>query len=295
MMSTWGKGAGSRSGHYIFDLWFLLLSSSFSFLLAYSQRSQSGCLPYVYEWCDLSANLECRSEMCSTWLAGNTGRKNHAKIAICALSHKFVGLNLRNKACIDNRKNLLNMSPTIWWNSAHSGWDRFGSLGTHQISTAFASWLRYCSDVVHRRPTKLCTMFGWLLGWYPYIHFRGLLPPDEISPRATCKIHFAFKLTFRGGLHLYSAGRPSCWAAAHILVVPSTRRITLGDRAFPMQRRESGTQCQQPSERHRRIWRRDLQTFLFKTSFDGWRQWHMHYINAECDYWIILWRAPAAS
>jgi len=26
-----------------------------------------------------------------------------------------------------------------------------------QISTAFSSWLRYCSDVAHRRPTKLCT------------------------------------------------------------------------------------------------------------------------------------------
>jgi len=112
---------------------------------------------------------------------------------------------------------------------------------------------------------------------------------------ATCKIHFAFQIAFRRGLHLYSAGRPSCWASAHILVVPSTRRITLGDRAFPVPRRESGTQCQQRSERHRRIWRRDLQTFLFKTSFDGWRQWHMHYSNAECDYWIILWRAPAAS
>jgi len=25
------------------------------------------------------ANLECRSEMCCMWLAGNTGRKNDAK------------------------------------------------------------------------------------------------------------------------------------------------------------------------------------------------------------------------
>jgi len=30
----------------------------------------------------------------------------------------------------------------------------------------FASWLRYCSYVAHRRPTKLCTMFGRLLGCY---------------------------------------------------------------------------------------------------------------------------------
>ena len=36
-------------------------------------------------------------------------------------------------------------------------------------------------------PIKLCTMFGRLLCWYIvtlYIHFRGLLPPDGILPRA---------------------------------------------------------------------------------------------------------------
>jgi len=52
----------SRCGHYIFALWFLL-SSIFFYFLAYSQRSQTGCLPY-YTWCDTSANLECRSETC---------------------------------------------------------------------------------------------------------------------------------------------------------------------------------------------------------------------------------------
>jgi len=40
--------------------------------------------PYFDTWCGFSANLECRSEMCCTPLAGNrpTGRKN---IAICIL------------------------------------------------------------------------------------------------------------------------------------------------------------------------------------------------------------------
>jgi len=45
--------------------------------------------------------------MCCTRLAGNTGRKNHAKIAICAPSHNFVWLNLRKEACIDNRKKVV--------------------------------------------------------------------------------------------------------------------------------------------------------------------------------------------
>jgi len=57
----------SRCGHYIFVLWFLLLS--FSFFVAYSQPSQIGCLPYTHTWCGLSANLGCRSETCCTRLA----------------------------------------------------------------------------------------------------------------------------------------------------------------------------------------------------------------------------------
>jgi len=50
------------------------------FFLAYSQRSQSGCLPYFHTWCGLSANLECMSGMCCTRLAENTGCKKDAKI-----------------------------------------------------------------------------------------------------------------------------------------------------------------------------------------------------------------------
>jgi len=43
--------------------------------LAYPRVVQ---LPFC-TWCGLIANLECRSEMCCTRLAGNTGRKNDAK------------------------------------------------------------------------------------------------------------------------------------------------------------------------------------------------------------------------
>ena len=49
----------------------------FILFLAYFQRLQIGCLPYFHAWCGLSANLECRSETCCTWLAENTGHKNH--------------------------------------------------------------------------------------------------------------------------------------------------------------------------------------------------------------------------
>jgi len=57
----------SRCGHYIMQLYvvsvFLLLFSLLFllFFLAYSQRSQIGCLPYFHTWCGLSANagLKC--------------------------------------------------------------------------------------------------------------------------------------------------------------------------------------------------------------------------------------------
>ena len=55
-----------------------------------------------------------------------------------------------------------------------------------QISTGFASCLRYCSNVAHRRPTKLCTMFGRLVRWYAMYTFSGALAPWS-------NIHFTSK------------------------------------------------------------------------------------------------------
>jgi len=69
----------NRAGHYIFALWFLSSSSSssssifFPRLIAAAADWMSTILPLMV-W--PSANFECRSEMCCTRLAGNTGRKN---------------------------------------------------------------------------------------------------------------------------------------------------------------------------------------------------------------------------
>ena len=98
----------------------------------------------------------------------------------------LLGCIFATKACIDNRKKILwssNISSTCLHNMAN-----FGLLAaeicwrvwcTHQISTGFASWLRYCSDVAHRRPTKLCTTFGRLWASTLYIHCRGSCPLTE--------------------------------------------------------------------------------------------------------------------
>jgi len=119
-----------------------------------------------------------------------------------------------------------------------------------QISRGFTSWLRYCTDVGRRRSTKLCRMFGHLLGRYTIYTFLGALAPWRNF--ASWKIHFAAKSfvllscqryytavtaleqwasaklcdmaqgmelrNFRRGRHLYLAGRPSRWALAHDLV-----------------------------------------------------------------------------
>jgi len=51
--------------------------------------------------CGLSTNLECRSEMCCTRLAGNAGRKQsssaHSRTTLS-------GCIFASKACIDNQK-----------------------------------------------------------------------------------------------------------------------------------------------------------------------------------------------
>jgi len=74
-----------------------------------------------------------------------------------------------------------------------------------------------------------------------YIHFRGLLPRNGILPGAKFTLRPSLALSYIGsvtarhsssgcqsnfaalsiGRHLYSAGRPSRWALAHILVLTS--------------------------------------------------------------------------
>jgi len=79
------------------------VSSSFFFLffLAYSQPSQTACLPYFHTWCGLSVNLGCRSEMRCRRLAENIGRKNDAKIRhLPTIAHNIFA----TKAYIVSRK-----------------------------------------------------------------------------------------------------------------------------------------------------------------------------------------------
>jgi len=79
------------------------------------------------------------------------------------------------KACIDNRKKLIKQQYVLRMSSQYgelrsiNSWDL---LAPQQISTGFASCLRFCSDVAHWRQTKLCTMFGHLLRCYTIYTFQ---------------------------------------------------------------------------------------------------------------------------
>ena len=94
------------------------------------------CLPYFYTLCGFSANLECRPEMCCTHVAGNTGRKNDAKISTSGHHHTTLSSYVfATKACIDNWKKfvtqqyLSQMSPQYGELLPTNGWDRLASLG----------------------------------------------------------------------------------------------------------------------------------------------------------------------
>jgi len=158
--------------------------------------------------------------MCCTWITGNTGRKKSP-----SAHHRTTlsGYVFATKAYIDNwKKNLLNsnISSTCPHNMVNFGIlaAEIGSVvwGTQRISTGFRSWFRYCSDVAHRRPTKLCTMFGRLLSWYMiwYI-FGGLLPSDGILPGAKLSLRPSLAFSYIGSItaQYSSSGREPNFAA----------------------------------------------------------------------------------
>ena len=109
---------------------------------------------------------------------------------------RAVALQLRHVSTIG--KNLLNSN--------------ISSTCPHNMANEFASCLRYCSDVAHPRPTKLCMMFGRLCAGALYIHFWGLLPPDEILPGAKFTLRPSLAFSYIGSVtarHFSSGHQPN--------------------------------------------------------------------------------------
>ena len=157
----------------MWTLYFATVVSIFFFLFSSPILSGwIGCLPYFHTWCGLSANLECMSEMCCTQLAENKCKnyaKNHHLRTIAQLC-RAISSQLRHVSTIGKKVLNSNISFTCPHNmvnvgalTAEIGWRVFD---TPENFTIFASWLCYCTNVAQWRSTKLCTMFGCLLGWY---------------------------------------------------------------------------------------------------------------------------------
>ena len=90
----------------------------------------------LYTWCGLSANLECRSQICCTRLAGDAGRKKSPKIRhLGTIAQLYLsGHIFATKACIQNRKKLVKQQCLPHMSSQYgelwptSGWDLLASL-----------------------------------------------------------------------------------------------------------------------------------------------------------------------
>ena len=79
------------------------------------RRPWRSCLPYFHTWCGLSANLECRSDMCCTRLAANAGPKRVAKnrhLGTIAQLCRAISSHLRHVSIIGKNMLSSNISPT---------------------------------------------------------------------------------------------------------------------------------------------------------------------------------------
>jgi len=165
---------------------FYLLSSSIFFLfLAYSQRSEIGCLPYFHTWCGLSGNLECRSETCCARLAENTGRKKSPKsrhMGTIPQLCRAISSQLRHISTIG--KNLLSslISSTCLYNMVN-----VGPLAAEIVSLVWGTPANFNGFRV-----LAALLNGTLVVW---------------ASAKLCGVEQR--------VHLYSAGRPSRWAFDH--------------------------------------------------------------------------------
>jgi len=138
------------------------------------------------------ANLELRSEMCCTRLAGNTGRKNRQIFAVFAPSYNFVELYLRNISMYLKSEKYLpnsNISSTCSHNMVN-----FGPLAAENDWRVWATPANFngfrvlASLLQRRRLTEVNQTLHdvWPsagLAHYIYIFwFRVLLPSDRILP-----------------------------------------------------------------------------------------------------------------
>jgi len=139
------------------------------FFLAWYQRSQSGCLPYFYAWCGLSANLECRSEMCCTRLAENTECKSDAKNCHLGTIVQLCRTESSQLRRIDNQilavfaflASLLQRRCSLEVNQTlHDVWPSPVLVHKYTFSGAVAPWRNFARCKIHFA-SKSCVLLYW--------------------------------------------------------------------------------------------------------------------------------------
>jgi len=124
------------------------------------------------------------------------------------LSRSTIGKNLLNSNTFSTfSHSMVNFGPLM---------AEIGSLvwDTQQISTCFASWRHYCTDIAQWRSSKLCMMFGHLLGWYTTYTLVGSLAHNGILTGAkfTLRPNLAFFYSSVTARHLNNVYQPNCVA-----------------------------------------------------------------------------------
>ena len=132
-----------------------------------------------------NANLECRSEVCCTRLAANAGPKKSPKSPSGHHPTTLSGYIFAAKACIDSRKNLVcsDISPTCPHNMVN--------FGPH-----------IAAEIIS-------------LVWGTPGNFNGFCILAALL-HGTLVVGVSQTAALNRRRHLYSAGRPSRWALAHI-------------------------------------------------------------------------------
>ena len=108
------------------------------------------------------------------------------------------------KGYIDNRTNS-NISSTcphnminFGWLTADIGWRVWDTLSKFQRVSRLG--FVTAPTVAQRRSTKLCTMFGRLLGWYTIYTFSGSLDPNGILSGAICTLRPSMAFSYIGSV-----------------------------------------------------------------------------------------------
>jgi len=174
VIPLWLIMAALWAGHYILRLCFLL------FFLAYFQQSQIGCLWYFHTWCGLSANLECRSEMCCMQIAEYTG---------CKICHLHTAVSTPRVFTIYGELQPTNGSDWLASLGHPSKFQRVSRLGFVTAPTSLNS-----GQPNFARCLAICSA-GTL-----YIHLGGLLPPNGIMPGAEFTLRPSFAVSYIGSI-----------------------------------------------------------------------------------------------